>query len=115
MCQCSCRSTPPRKQHSNLGRWLVKAKADPNIKNKVIHKLFGDKTGLVFAEDEAEYLSWSGKDMRVIGFELLTKQLFKTHTFEFLLQITHVNHVVINRHMVELVYTLVLETKSVMI
>ena len=50
-----------RHLEDNLGRWLVKAKADPKIKNKVIHKLFGDKTGLVFAEDEAEYLVKRGQ------------------------------------------------------
>ena len=50
-----------RHLEDNLGRWLDKAKADPKVKNSAIHKLFGDKTGLVFSEDEAEYLMKRGQ------------------------------------------------------
>ena len=47
-----------RHLQDNLSRWLERTvRVEPKLKNKVIHKLFGENTGLVYAENEAEYLT----------------------------------------------------------
>ena len=40
----------------NMSRWLEKkAKVEKSVKNELIKKLFGEGSGLVYAQNEAEY------------------------------------------------------------
>ena len=50
-----------RHLQDNLTRWLEKtAKVEPKRKNRVIHKLFGKNSGLVYSEDDGQYLQRRG-------------------------------------------------------